>query len=112
MVDKCANPHCEATFQYSSRGQLFPFEVRSPKAPCKDVPRVICEKHPSHATVCFWLCEECCRDYTLTFSIDQGLQLAARAVPEEASEGHEAHHDYLMPAKDSYDGDVLPGIPM
>ena len=29
MVDKCANPHCEATFQYSSRGQLFPFEVRS-----------------------------------------------------------------------------------
>ena len=38
MVDKCANPHCEATFQYSSRGQLFPFELRSPNSPwCKCV---------------------------------------------------------------------------
>ena len=112
MVDKCANPHCEATFQYSSRGQLFPFELRSPEAPCKDVPRAICDKHPTHATICFWLCEECCRNYTLSYSTDRGLQLEERNIPEQVRETHATHSDYLPSATDSYDGDVLPGIPM
>lgn len=75
MVQKCSNPECDAEFRYASRGRLFSFEVRNPAAPCHDVPRAICEKKPSHATVSFWLCESCCSKFTLRFSMKTGLML-------------------------------------
>lgn len=78
MVQKCANPQCETEFLYASRGRVFSFELRNPTAPCHDVPRAICEKKPSHATVCFWLCERCCSQFTLRFAVETGLSLAAK----------------------------------
>ncbi len=112
MVEKCANPNCEVAFRYSSSGRLFAFEVRSPGAPCKDVPQAICERHPSHATVCFWLCEQCCHDYTLSFSIDKGVHLVERVISEEVHEMQGAKKIYPPLAAVSYDRDVLPGVPL
>lgn len=113
MVEKCANPNCETTFRYSSSGRLFAFEIRSPSAPCKDVPRIICEKHPSHATVYFWLCEQCCLDYVLRFKVDQGVQLRPRSHPGVICETkNDEHKDSLPLAGENYERDVLPGIPL
>lgn len=112
MVEKCANPNCEIPFRYSSSGRLFAFEVRSPSGPCKDVPRTICDKHPSHATVCFWLCEQCCRGYTLNFSIDKGVQLVKRVIAEEVHGKQGDENEYPTRAAVSYDSDVFPGVPL
>ena len=112
MVEKCANPNCETAFRYSNSGRLFAFEVRSPGAPCKDVPRTICERHPSHATVCFWLCEQCCRDHVLNFSVEKGVQLLALGIPEEVHEAPKDNENYLPLPSESYDSDVLPGVPL
>lgn len=78
MIRKCSNPACDAEFLYAGRGRLFSFEVRHPEAPCRDVPRAICERKPSHATVNFWLCERCCSQFTLQFTTDTGLTVIAR----------------------------------
>lgn len=75
MVQKCANPQCDAEFRYVSRGRLFSFELRNPGAPCHDVPQAICERKPSHATVSFWLCEGCCSHFTLQFARETGLSV-------------------------------------
>jgi hypothetical protein len=82
MIQKCANPECEAEFRYISRGRLFSFELRNPTAPCRDVPRAICEKKPSHATIHFWLCENCSSKLKLHFTMKTGLSVVA--VPETA----------------------------
>ena len=111
MVDKCANPNCETTFKYSSSGRLFAFELRSPNAPCKDVPHTICEKHPSHATVCFWLCERCSHYYDLSFSIHQGVRIRTRESSRENCNPSKREKDFLRLATESQDRDVLPGIP-
>lgn len=81
MVQKCANPQCEAEFRYASRGRVFSFELRNPKPPCHDVPRAVCERRPSHAIVHFWLCEGCCSKFKLQFTMETGLSLVAAPVP-------------------------------
>lgn len=111
MVEKCANPNCETTFKYSRSGRLFAFEVRSPSGPCKDVPRAICEKQPSHATVCFWLCQRCTRDYVVSFSIRQGIQLLARKTSDTECGLHGHKEECLQLMASSYEGAVLPGVP-
>jgi hypothetical protein len=78
MVQKCSNPECEAAYHYASRGQLFSFEIRHPAAPCRDVPTAICEKHPSHATIHFWLCDTCSQTLSLRFSMNDGLSVVAK----------------------------------
>lgn len=78
MIQKCSNPECNAEFRYAGRGRLYSFEVRHPQAPCHDVPRAICERNPSHATVNFWLCEKCCSKFTLRFTTKAGLVVVAR----------------------------------
>lgn len=75
MIQKCSNPECNVEFRYASRGRIFSFELRNPTAPCHDVPRAICERNPSHATVSFWLCEVCCSMFTLQFTMRHGLSL-------------------------------------
>lgn len=77
MVQKCANPQCETEFRYASRGRVFSFELRNPHAPCRDVPRAICEKKPSHAAIHFWLCEQCCSKFAVQFEMETGLTLVA-----------------------------------
>ena len=81
MVQKCANPQCDAEFRYASRGRVFSFELRNPQAPCHDVPRAICERKPSHATIYFWLCERCCSKFTLRFAMETGLSVVPRQQP-------------------------------
>jgi len=80
MVHKCANPGCSSEFLHAGRGRLFSYEIRHPHAPCRDVPSAICEKKPSHATVCFWLCERCSPHFTLQFTSEAGLSVLA--LPE------------------------------
>jgi hypothetical protein len=75
MIEKCANPECSTEFRYASRGRLFSFELRNPAGPCRDVPRAICEKKPSHAAVHFWLCDICSPKFTLQFTLNAGLSL-------------------------------------
>ena len=77
MIQKCANPECGSEFRYSNRGRLFPFEIRHPKAPCRDVPSAICSMKPSHATILFWLCENCAPRFTVRFTPETGLSIAA-----------------------------------
>jgi hypothetical protein len=94
MVQKCANPQCEAEFRYASRGRVFSFELRNPQAPCHDVPRAICERKPSHVTIHFWLCECCCSKFTLRFARETGLSLVPQPQPyrKRRSESQGATH--------------------
>ena len=80
MIQKCANPECNAEFRYASRGHVFSFEIRHPTAPCRDVPQAICDKKPSHAMIHFWLCENCSPKLSLHFTMEAGLSVVA--VPE------------------------------
>jgi len=84
MVRKCANPECEAEFRYASRGQLFSFEIRHPVAPSRDVPTAIGEKHPSHALIHFWLCDNCSQTLSLRFSMNAALSVVAK-LPDSRS---------------------------
>lgn len=112
MVDKCANPLCPSLFRYFGKGRLFAFELRSPTLPCRDVPAAICEKHPSHATVCFWLCECCCRDLIVTFSSSEGMQVVPRTEAPSAATKDQRGEDIgpLIPCVPTYD--ILPGVPL
>lgn len=78
MIRECANPDCHAEFLYAHEGRLFPYEIRNPEEPCRDVPAVICRKKPGHAVVYFWLCEQCCQRFTLQFTITSGVKLALK----------------------------------
>lgn len=80
MIQKCANPECDAEFRYVSRGRLFSFELRHPAMPCRDVPSAICERKPSHATINFWLCGNCSSKFSLHFTREAGLSVTA--IPE------------------------------
>jgi hypothetical protein len=75
VIRKCANPGCDVEFRSSHEGRLFPFEIKNPTEPCRDVPPLICEKKPGRATVYFWLCERCCGQSTLQFTVNTGLRL-------------------------------------
>ena len=75
MIRECANPDCNAEFLYAHEGQLFSYEIRNPKEPCRDVPAAICRKKPGRAVVYFWLCEQCCERFTLHFTISSGVTL-------------------------------------
>ena len=109
MVDKCANPRCQSPFRYFGRGRLFAFELRNPVAPCKDVPRTICERHPSHATICFWLCEQCARHFVVSFSHAAGMRLLPRNTA--ASHPLQDAGDF-QPVIPGGNDEVLPGVPL
>lgn len=84
MVNKCSNPNCNTEFRYSREGRLFPYEIRDPEEPCRDVPAVICNEKPGRATVYFWLCKQCCRQFTLQFTVSAGVTLALRCSERDA----------------------------
>lgn len=75
MISKCANPTCKTDFHYLRGGRLYRFDLRRPSTPCKDVPNAICAANPSHATVFFWLCEDCSLKFTVSFSTREGVSL-------------------------------------
>jgi hypothetical protein len=90
MIRECANPNCDAEFLYANEGQLFPFEIRNPKEPCRDVPAAICRKKPGRAVVYFWLCEQCCERFTLHFTISSGVRLISKPSEYNAKRNPES----------------------
>lgn len=75
MISHCANQSCAQPFHYLRGGRLYRFELRAPSTPCADVPNAICSLKPSHATVFFWLCEQCSAKYSLYFNLRDGIRL-------------------------------------
>jgi hypothetical protein len=76
MISKCANPECCNQFRYLGEGQLFPFELKDPSEPCKDVPNAVCLRKPRHHTIFFWLCPDCAGRMSLRFDPRTGLSVA------------------------------------
>ena len=104
MIRKCANPDCEVEFHCSREGRLFPFEIKNPTEPCRDVPAVICEKKPGRATVYFWLCERCCGQFALQFTVNTGVRLTPRYSERNADERNIRSKAATVPV--STDGDM------
>lgn len=68
MFSSCANPNCQAPFDYH-QGRFFRFH--------KD--HAACETPPnSHSVQHFWLCGVCCGDYTLEYRNGRGVLLLDR----------------------------------
>lgn len=80
MIAKCANPDCSAPFRYFGEGRLFPFEIKDPSEPCRDVPNAVCVRKPRHHTIFFWLCGRCAADLTLRFDPRHGLSVEPLAL--------------------------------
>jgi hypothetical protein len=80
MISHCANPACQAPLHYLRGGRLYRFDVKSPEEPCHDVPNAICTSKPAQAAIFFWLCQECCSRFSLSFD----LRLGVRLVPQRA----------------------------
>lgn len=76
MISHCANPDCKLPLHYLRGGRLYRFDIRQPSGPCSDVPNAICSMKPSHASVFFWLCEQCSLKFSLKFNSREGLALA------------------------------------
>ncbi len=85
MISKCANPDCGTGFHYLRGGRLYRFDLREPQEPCQDVPNAICASKPSQASVYFWLCEECSRQYTVRFSTREGSWVVPLGHPPEGA---------------------------
>jgi hypothetical protein len=86
VVKKCANPNCNTEFRDFREGHLFPYEIKDPEEPCRDVSAVICEKKPGRATVYFWLCEQCCDQFTLQFTVSTGVTLVSKYSERDADQ--------------------------
>jgi hypothetical protein len=86
MVSRCANPKCNMDFRHLHDGKLFRFDLRRPAEPCVDVPKTICAQKPVHASVYFWLCNDCAAKYKLEFSQGMGVKLLPMqaALPRNA----------------------------
>jgi len=78
MISHCANRACALPFHYLRGGRLYRFDLKAPSTPCADVPNAICSQKPSHATVFFWLCEQCSKRYSLHFDVREGTRLVPR----------------------------------
>lgn len=69
MFSQCANPDCEAGFDYRE-GHLYRFH--------KD--HAANEPPPNtHSVQHFWLCAECCLRFTLEYREREGVILRSRA---------------------------------
>jgi hypothetical protein len=70
MLSKCANPSCQAPFQYLSEGRVF--RVDRQRIEYAD-PRSVTEKKPPRRLEHFWLCSECATRMTITWDRDKGV---------------------------------------
>lgn len=75
MISQCANPECSAHFIHYGEGKLFPFEIKNPSQPCKDIPNAVCMRKPHHHTIFFWLCQDCARRMNVHFDPRAGLSV-------------------------------------
>jgi hypothetical protein len=72
MLSKCANPSCQAPFQYLSEGKLFRFDRQRIH---KATPHLVTEKKPARRLEHFWLCSDCANHMTVTWDGDQGVHV-------------------------------------
>ena len=72
MISHCANRHCAQPFHYLRGGHLYRFDITDPNVVCADVPNAICSLKPAHATVFFWLCEQCSSKCSVRFNFHDG----------------------------------------
>ena len=80
MIAQCANPACRVHFRYFGEGKLFPFEIKDPSEPCKDVPSAVCVRKPHHHTIFFWLCRSCAASMTVRFDQHNGVSVLPAEV--------------------------------
>jgi hypothetical protein len=81
MLSKCANPACDARFQYLHIGKLFAIEVRR----CTQARMPISTEpvRTNDESRYFWLCSTCCKSMTIQLSRAGGIRLAPAANPNE-----------------------------
>jgi hypothetical protein len=70
MLSKCANPNCQAPFQYLSEGKLFRFDKQRLQ---HAGPHLVTEKKPSRRIEHFWLCSECAGHMIVTWDRTKGV---------------------------------------
>lgn len=66
MLSKCANPQCNASFQYLRDGKLFQIEIGGG-------PRLVTDNTPQSRVEYFWLCTGCAASMTLAYQHGKGV---------------------------------------
>jgi len=89
MLSKCANPSCQAPFQYLSEGKLFRIDRQRIQ---RTGPQLVTEKKPPRRLEHYWLCSHCAASMTVTWDSTKGVYvqplrpfLVARAAASAAS---------------------------
>jgi hypothetical protein len=70
MLSKCANPSCQAPFQYLSEGKLFRIDRQRIH---HAGPQLVTEKKPPRRLEHFWLCNECAAHMTIAWDQARGV---------------------------------------
>ena len=82
MVSKCANPSCDTVFRYFRGGKIFLVEP----APVIRIPVLVSSQAELHLrrtrSEHFWLCEQCCKNMTITFDPDGRALVACHKQAE------------------------------
>jgi hypothetical protein len=84
MLTKCANPGCTAKFHYFHEGKLFPYEIQNTDYRKLEFGIDPTIKKPSHRVEFFWLCQECSRKITLTYTHGLGITAMPMARAQSA----------------------------
>jgi hypothetical protein len=85
---KCANFTCDSAFDWTAGGKFFRFQ-RTPSH--TEFPAVDSDRFNNHHKVeHFWLCERCCRIYTLDYQ--PGLGVSIRLLWPELPEAEKKMH--------------------
>lgn len=75
MVSKCANPGCEAPFRYFHTGKLFRLDKESGYERRRVMGDERAVKKPMRHVEFYWLCDNCAKVMTLTFSQADGVSV-------------------------------------
>ena len=70
MLSKCANPSCQAPFQYLSEGKVFRFDRQRIQYAG---PQLVTEKKPVRRIEHYWLCSDCAARMTVTWDRSRGV---------------------------------------
>lgn len=68
MLSKCANPACSKPFRYLRDGKLFEIDSRTISGS-----PTVGERKPVRAVEFFWLCSECCSEFTVVNDREKGV---------------------------------------
>lgn len=73
MLSKCANPSCNAPFQYLREGRLFKFDQQQVE---HAGPRLVTSKKPVRRVEHFWLCADCATRLTVAYDRTKGVYVS------------------------------------